>query len=167
MRYDVGTWGASRDGVPKLVSKPKSGIPDPNDPANRVQTFVKNKWGRIVPVTRMSAVEMINEKGAKLATEAEYEEYNKEHKDDEPQASSTMIREIKERGVADPVVTVPLEKPVEIPDTAQKPESLGTIARDVPEKPNEIKEMLLVQGKKFDELTKAILKLAESKGKST
>ena len=139
MRTDVGTW---RDG--QLAAKPKyNDIPDPLDPEWKVQVFIKNQHGRIVPATKWVAQDMINNYGSRvsLVTEADY--YAQEEAwDDKPIKASTMIRSEE------------LEKKEESVETPIKVEK------------NEMIEKLDNLNQKFDQLTDAILQLAKSpKGK--
>ena len=151
MRTDVGTW---RDG--QLVAKPKyNDIPDPLEREWKVQVFIKNQHGRIVPVTKWVAQDMLTNYGSRvqLVTEEDYNEQEKNWKD-EPIKQSTMIRledfEKENKSNIEPDI---------------EPAILEKQTEPVKVKKDEVSEKLDNLNQKFEQLTDAILKLASTKKK--
>ena len=148
MRTDVGTW---RDGV--LVAKPKDpSMPDPLEPEWREVVYIRNNHGRVVPVAKWLAYDMIQNRQAELSTKEDYlkfeEKYWEEEKDrrlPHPQAISNKdwkrISSQKWEG--------------EVPGFDKKEAEKPPI--------NEVLEAVNNLNNKFDKLTDAILTLASHK----
>ncbi len=152
---------ATPGGKPFAVPK-DPGTPDPRDPEWRVQVYIQNNYGRIVPVPKWRAYEKIQNHEGKLSTKEEYELFEKLYNETEGQrdlGQPTMISEEEWERIKsnEPIKPSPesLDEPVkEVPAKIEEPK---------PVQENSVLTAIEQTNLKIDQLTDAILQLVNKK----